>query len=278
MDMTLSRLQKTGARKCRTNLRAAALPLLLFAAVALLGCEAGLPRDQQALLNEGRAAYERREYTRAIGQLDRFLEVARQEPQIATALYLRGMSHAQGGRRTQAYTDLKNAVQRGADTDAGWRASVVLGTMYFEEERWAESANAYATGVPRMPDADGKDRALYHWGLACERAGRWSDSREPFSQLARRFPSSQYASAAARRLTQHPDFFAVQCGAFSVASNANNLVDQLRRNNLSAYVRRERRERGEMYVVLVGRYPSFSEARRQLEHVRTYAPKAVIWP
>ncbi len=269
-----------GAALRRLNFRTGlgGLWLLSGCLLVLTGCETGLPRDQQAMLNDGRAAYERREYARAISQLDRFLEVARQEPKIAEALYLRGMSHAQGGRRAQAYTDLRGAVQRGGNADASWRASVVLGTMCFEEERWADSAAAYAAGVPRMAEAEGKDRALYHWGLACERAGRWGDAREPFGQLAKQFPNSQYAAAASRRLAQNPDYYAVQCGAFSVVTNANNLVDQLRRNNLPAYVRRERRERGEMYIVLVGRYPSYSEARRQLEQVRVYVPKALIWP
>ena len=72
--------------------------------------------------------------------------------------------------------------------------------------------------------------------------------------------------------------FAVQAGVFNVKSNADRQVQQLRARNLPAMVQREVVQRQARYVVLVGPYPRYDDARRMLATVKQTVPDAVMWP
>lgn len=243
------------------------------------GCQPGLTREQQLMLDDGRRAYDAGQYSRAIQRLNVFLEKARGKPETAAALYLIGMSQAQIGQRSEAVRSLRIAAQSGTDVDTAWRAQVVLGTIFWEQEDWAQASEAWLDALPRIPDAaPEKETVLLRLGLSLERCGRWAESRGPFRQLADKYPSSSAADLARRRLLLNPDHFAVQCGVFTNQANAENLAASLRRANLAAFVRTEPRERRMLHVVLVGRYAGLGDARRGLELVQRYVPKATLWP
>ena len=75
------------------------------------------------------------------------------------------------------------------------------------------------------------------------------------------------------------EHFAVQCGAFRQRSNAESLRAELNGKALDAYIREETRGRTAMYVVLVGRYASYDNARAQLAMIKeNFAADALLWP
>jgi tetratricopeptide (TPR) repeat protein len=252
--------------------------ILLFAA----GCGPQLKPQQRALLDEARAAYDQQRYPVAISKLDAFLGQVKDHPAAGDAYYLRGLSQARSGQRASAYADLRSCVTVSDDSETVWRAYMLLGTMYFEDERWDDGLQALRAAAERMPDRAPKDTVLARLAMCFERTGRWVEARERYAQIAQRYPSGPYGDWARRRQLLKPDHFAVQCGAFSQSRNADTLVAGLKSRGFPAQVRSEPRERGTMQVVLLGRYASYEEARSALESLRVSASDLVrdpvIWP
>jgi tetratricopeptide (TPR) repeat protein len=254
-------------------------PLIVALLLILGGCADRLTKQQRVWLARGHEYYEREDFAQAIDHLSRFLGEVRDEPEVAQALYVRGMSQAKSGQRKQAYADLRRCVATPGDADTTWRAYVVLGTLHFEDWQWDRAAGALRAAAERMPTRQPKDWVLFHLGLCYERTGRWRAAPTPFYEITRTFPDGSYAEASRRRLRLHADHFAVQCGAFRVKENAETMRGNLARNGLDAYVRQEIRSRTPLYVVLVGRYATYEEASSQLATVREqFVSDALIWP
>jgi len=155
----------------------------------------------------------------------------------------------------------------------------VLGTLLFEDRQWDQAARNLEAAAQRMPEAPPKDAVVYRLGLCRERTGRWKAACDSFRYITRHFDGGHYLEAARRREQLKADHFAVQCGAFRQKSNAETLRGNLARKGLDAYLCEERRGRPALYVVLVGRYPGYEEAQRQLAMVREqFVSDAVLWP
>lgn len=252
---------------------------ILAAACPLFGCAAGLTREQRMSLDQGLDAYQQQHYAAAIDQLGDFLGEVADRPEVAQALYIRGLSHARRGERDEAYSDLHRSVaEPTATTETTWRAYLTLGTLYREDGRWRAGAESLQAAVTRMPDVAPKDTALWWLGLCRERSGDWPASRDAFAEILAKFPHGNYATAAQRRIWIKADHFAVQCGVFAVALNAEILERRLRGENLPAYTRVEPRRNGRRQVVLVGRLARYEDAVQQVAVVRKHVPDAVIWP
>lgn len=253
--------------------------IVAVVAVFVAGCGPHETRQQITQLHAGRQAFDEQRYTEAVDQLSRVIDAA--EPDATTlseALYVRGMAHAQAGQRAEAYRDLVRCVATTHSTDIAWRAYVVLGTLHFEDEQWADAMVAFRAAADRMPNRPPKDLVLFRLGLCYERIGQWRNARTAYAELVRRFPDGTYGDAARRKLNRNADYFAIQAGVFSVERNAEQQVRRLREHNLPATMRREIHNRLPRNVVLVGRYATYEEARRQLGVVRQYVPDAVLWP
>lgn len=245
--------------------------------VLLAGCNA-LTDRQRMLLAGGEQAYRDKQYEAAAQQLSTFLDEVRNRPEVARALYVRGMARALAGKRAWAQADLERAARETTDPQLLWQPAAALGTLHFEDENWDAAARAFSQAIERMPPAPPQDALLFRVGLCCERTGRWSAASTPYRRIVAQFPSGVYAEAAQRRLQINADHFAVQCGVFASMENANQLVGQLRKQNLRTYVQPEQRKGAACYVVLEGRYGSFREANQGLARVRGYVPQAVLWP
>jgi tetratricopeptide (TPR) repeat protein len=245
----------------------------------LTGCTQGLTRQQQLWLADGKRHFERKAYRRSIESLTRFLNEVRDQPEIGEASYIRGMSYAQAGDRPAAYADLGRAAAMKTQSDTVWRASVVLGTLYFEDRHWNEAARHFHEALVRMPPEKPRDAVLYRMGLCQERMGRWSAARPYYSELLAKFPRSGFADGARRRLRQNAQNFAVQCGAFRTRAFAERRNAELRQKGLETYIQEVVRGKTPLYVVLAGRYTSYDEAvAAQRAIKRDFVPDAVLWP
>jgi tetratricopeptide (TPR) repeat protein len=243
----------------------------------LAGCTA-LTDRQRALLAEGERAYRDKQYDAAVQNLSTFLDEVRRGPEVARALYVRGMARALSGKRAWAQADLERAARETTDPQLLWQPYAALGTLYFEDENWEAAARAFSQAIERMPAAPPQDALLFRLGLCYERTGRWSAALAPYRHIVAQFPTGVYAAGARRRTLLGADHFAVQCGVFASLENANDLVAQLRKQNLRTYVQPEPRKGSTYYTVLEGRYSSYQEANQGLARVRGYVPQAVLWP
>jgi len=244
------------------------------------GCAQGLSQQQRAWFTGGKDCYARKDYARAVESLGRFLIEVREGREAAEALYIRGMSNAQLGRRQMAYVDLRTCAQVAAGRpDMAAQAYVVLGTLHFEDEQWGAAAQSYRAAADRLQNTPPKDHVLFRLGICRERLGQWRLALGHYAELTRLFSSGQYVKPALRRLDLRADYFAVQCGAFRTQTNARNLVTDLTRKGLNVNIREETRGRTPLYVVLAGRYENYDDARGQLEMIKkNFVPDALLWP
>ena len=275
------------ARSCgnlpgmKSTLTASSPSLVAVVLTCLLsGCAgSGLTTAQQADLDQGLACYERNDYGRALAQLDRFLGEVEEGPEVAQALYIRGLCNAQLGRRSSAYADLHRCAELPTDTDIAWRNYIVLGTLYFEDEKWVQAAQSLRAAADRMPNAPPKDFVLFRLGLCHERMGQWQAALGFFGEIPRLFTSGAYLKAAQRRLRIKASHHAVQCGAFGEKANAQKLVTDLEQQGLEPYIFEETRGRAPLYVVLVGKYQSYDDVRGQLSMIKQhFVDDALLWP
>lgn len=258
-------------------IRIASCLALAAVALCLSGCT-GLTAQQSQWLQEGRDAAAREQYSFAIEKLTYFLNQVDARPETAQALYLRGRSYGRRGDIAQAVMDLRACVERDLDPEATWRAYIVLGTIYYEDGRWEDARQAFAAAAGRMPARPPLDAVLFRLGTCLERTGNWAAARQPYEDILKRFPSSNFAASARRRLEIAANFFSIQCGVFAQQQNAQNMVEDLRRKGFSAFVRREPRAGQLTHVVLVGQLETYDKALRQLGTLRQVVPDAVIWP
>ncbi len=247
----------------------------------LAGCTGGLTAEQRAWLAEGTDAYHQRRYATTIVRLSRFLEQVPDRPETASALYIRGLAYAQQGRRNEAYRDLHACVRRSDAAQVAWKAYVTLGVLYFEDQRWADARESFHAAITRMPPTTPADRrayVLYQLGICYERCGQWREAWRTFERIVRELPDTPQARDARRRVRLRADHYAIQCGSFSQRRNAENLVQQLELRRLRAAIREDPQPHGTRYLVLVGHYTTYEQARAALPHVREIVPEAFVWP
>lgn len=254
---------------------------LCLCLAGLAGCAGGLTAEQRAWLSEGTDAYHEGRYASAVARLSRFLEQVPDRPETARALYIRGLAYAKQGRRSEAYRDLHACVQRADAGEVAWKAYVTLGVLYFEDERWPQARESFHAAITRMPATAPADRrawVLYQLGICYERCGQWPQSWRTFERIVRELGDTPQADDARRRVRLRADHYAIQCGSFSQRSNAESLVRQLELRRLRAYIRPDPRPRGTRYLVLVGRYTTYEQARAALPRIRELVPEAFVWP
>ena len=124
---------------------------VLAIALVLLGCggetaEPASPADVQALIEQGRAAIDRRDYAAAIADLER---AVRGNAKSAEARFLLGNAYAQSDQLDRAATELAEAVRLDGDhTDA--RSN--LGVVYYRQGKLAEAQQAFEGALRQAPD------------------------------------------------------------------------------------------------------------------------------
>lgn len=246
-------------------------------ALALPGCS-GLKPNEVQWFKAAQEAYDKEQYRLAIQKFTPVIDQAAACPEVGTALLLRGYSFAKLGRRDAAIADLRLAALKNYDPDSTWLAYFALGTIHYEDGRWAAAGDAYAGAAERMPKRPPHDIALYRGGVAYERSGNWSRAKPLFRELLERYRGSQLAMQAERRLAADMDHFAVQCGAFGRRENADLQANQLRSRGFGVYVRQETRDGKPLFVVLVGPFPDYAAAQASLGRIRESVPDATIFP
>ncbi len=178
--------------------------IVLLGGLCLAGCTGQqISARQRTLLVDGEDAYRRQQFTQASDTLTRFVTgVSPGQEGYEKALYLRGMSYAQSGRRTQAYRDLEACVRTGQEEEIVWKAYVSLGTLRFEDQQWPAAALAYRAAADRMPDEPPKDTVLYRLAVCYERSGQPAKARLPLREVIDKFPTSVSGRSARQKLNR----------------------------------------------------------------------------
>lgn len=264
-------------RAGRTGRRA--WPTVIGAAVLLTcyGC-ADLPPAGRQMLLTAAGRYSAGQYGAAQQAAETFLRQYPGSPAAAEARYVRGLCRLRAEQPEAARADFAAAAEGAQRPDLRAYALAALGNLAFAAGDLGEAARYYARAEPDLPMRPPADEILYRYGLCLQRAGRWGEARRQFSRVLHHFGDRPAAAGARRAFNWPHDYFAIQCGVFRRADNAERAVADLGRRGIPAKAEYSSVEGEAAWRVLTGMYPTYEQARADLPRVRRAEPSAIIVP
>ena len=213
--------------------RGLAVALLM---AGLAGCQGALSPQAEQLLQSGYAASSRADHQAVVAKMDAFIAQNDRSRRADEAYYLRGLA------------------KYGLEDRAGARADLS------EENAYRE---ALANLSERQPPAD---HAYYRLGSVLQRQGRWEQADVQFSRVLFLFSDSELGQRARRRV--HSTAWTIQVAAYRQKARAVSTVESLEAKGLSADVKSALSETAVLFLVQVGRYPTYEQAEVALPSIK----------
>lgn len=196
----------------------------------------------------------------------------------AEALYWRGLSYIQTGRYEEAQADFLACMQRTNDPDLTAKVWMGLGVAYLAQANFPQASSAFSTALQRYPDHIRRDEALYKLALAHIYNANPQSAVPLLEDLSSNFPDSDFSELARDILAHGITGIAVQLGAFRNENAARTLAADLASRGINARVEPMSRRRVSLYAVRFGFYPSWDEAIRSVETLRSQGMEAIVFP
>ncbi len=256
---------------------------LLVTIVAMLcagltaGC-AGTLSPQAARQLEGcRQLYHSGDDAAASQCLTTFLQDKANKPAFDQAHYLRGLSRLRVGERAGAKADFNAALRNASDGDLEALALLELGQMAYEADDMARAENTLRQALANITEGEQPgDRTRYLLGCVLQRQGRWEDADLQFDRVIFQFEGSDLARQAGRKT--HCKAWTIQMGAYRKKNLAASAAERFRRNKITAFDNIIFDEHGPLFVVQIGRYPTYEQAVAELLVVRRQHAEAFVTP
>lgn len=255
------------------------LTSLCLGLVLLAGCEGSLTAADRVALSDAGRCVELGQYEPALTSLDRILREHDRAPEAAEAYYLRGLCRSRLGQMAPAANDFIQAADRGKDRrELEVKARASLAMIHYGWGNWDRAADLYARVVGELEDRPPTELILFYAGVSMQRCGRWAAGRVQLARILntpalreRPIAHDAYAKAA-----WPYDYFAIQVGSFQDAPRAEAAVRAFAQRGLDT--REEYRDATKRWLVLAGRYATYSEAQAALPYVRKFQADALVVP
>ena len=245
----------------RTFLIFAMAVLLIFSAFS---CQ--MPEDRQAerenpTFRAAERAYLSEQWNEAITLYNRFLQLNPNTQIADEAVYYRGRAYLKKGSHQAAAHDFEYARAQGKTSHIRALATIGLAETYFALERYSEAIYLYKTALAKYQSEIPADEALYRIGVGQQRLGNWQEASEAFTTLVKKYPSSDKAKDAARRIRLPGNFYSIQVGAFTNKSNADALASRLQQAGFEPLITTWDIEGQSWYYVRTGRFTKRTDAK-----------------
>lgn len=254
------------------------IPCLLAGALCLIaGCGEPTPDDIKQV-SDAEKAYRNGQHRDAVKRLDKYLAAFPEHPSSAEPYYLRAMCNTHLSNKVQAESDARHCIRLTKSRDLSAKAHATLATLLYEANRTAEAIPAFQNALAGLPDRSPKDLLTYRFGLCLQREGRWVEARKAFSDVYSKYPGTETSQNARRMHDWKHDFYAIQCGAYRDRGSADDAAKKLKAKGAASWVDTRPRTGETIYTVLVGRYPTYKQARDGLRQVQRHQRDAIIVP
>lgn len=264
-----------GGSARRDVLRIAAIGLL--GTVVVGGCTR-LPKSAIRQIDQANEAYRVGQYAEAERWATQAIAGHPSHPDVAEALYLRGLSRLRLGRRGEARSDCEDALALCKRRTLAGLLHVQLGHLDFQDGRYGRAAGRYRQALADLPRASRSDEFRYRYGQSLQRSGRFAEAIAVFRRVVAEHPSSRYAVMARRKVAWPHSYFAIQCGAYSDRSRAGAAADALRRRGIASVTVSRGDSASAPYLVHAGRYGAYSAATAALQSIRSIQRDAFVVP
>ena len=251
------------------------VPVLVMVLTA--GCMEFGPAEKQ-MLREADQMYRGGDLAGATTRCDRLIQNFGDAAEIAEAHYIRGLCRVQSRQFKAAIEDFEAATRKSKRDDLTALSRASWGSLAYEAGDWRGAHRLFSEALPKLPVSPPADELLYTAGMAAQRAGEWEDASRWFREIIHRFGNRPIATEA-RRMAQwrHP-YFAIQLGVFRSSTNAAEFVRKMRDQRVDAVQENMPRGGEAVWVVMAGRYRTYTDARQGLEQLRRIQSGAFIIP
>jgi tetratricopeptide (TPR) repeat protein len=261
--------------------RRAALPLTLLLLTFTPGCQPNTPD----VLRQGFAALKSRppNPTLALGAAQQQYQETPTGPLAAEALYLRGRAYEVYPARSQGESAAYLAAARTAYQQAlannpppGLRAYILasLGNVSFFQEDFPTSYQSFHDAYGDLDTEDARAWALYRMAVCTQRLGNFEAADKIFADVQSRYPNTLQARRASESTGARA--FYVRLGTYSSPIYAESASTGLRRQGFRG-ISIFQDPRG-LYLLRLGPYPTYAEARDAQRQLSRTHPDALIMP
>jgi len=241
------------------------------------GCNGAVGPEGRKILLAGYDAYRRGDDETAVQAASRFLRVYPRVQEASEAYYLRGLARIRSGQAEAGKGDLELALRFAKRKDLIARAHVRLGEMAYSSGDMSQAEAHFRSALANVaPDVPPADEAMYRLGCVLQRLGRWREADAMFGKVGYFFENTEVARRAGARIRAVR--WSIQVGAYAGVEGARDLRDRICRAGPIARIDRERRGDRVMFLVRVGSYSTYEQARGDLERVRRLKSDAFITP
>lgn len=258
--------------RCWYRLACAVSALIVTAA----GCNGTLSPEAKQLLLSGYASCNKGDDRATIRHMDEFLVANSRSRRANEAYYLRGLAKYHLKNHAGAKADLQAALSSPQHKESRMPALLAMGDLAYETDDIDLAAEMYRQALGLIGQGQKpSDHAHYRFGCVYQRQGRWGDADVQFSKVINFFRVSKLAGLARRRI--HCIAWTVQAGSFERKANAERLRKKLAESALAAEVQIDLQKGRLLYLVQVGRYPSYERAASLLPRVKRHSSGAFVF-
>lgn len=195
--------------------------------------------------------------------------------------YLKGLSQTQLARFRDARQTFEYMIERYPKGKRAFDGCVGIGDAFFLEGKYAESISSYNDALTNYPDSKNASVCYYKIGSAYHKLGSEDKAKEYFDKAKNSSPLSFESRMIPKDLGSSPglgamakpflspepsgeadagDYFYVQVGYFKSRTNAEGLIEKLKRKGYDSYLSTQIKGQSSFYKVKVGRFKTKPEA------------------
>jgi TolA-binding protein len=135
------------------------------------------------LFDYARTCMERDEYSRAVGEFDKFIHFFPKDPLVPSARYLIGMCYLKDKHQEIARKIFSQIIKSNPNSPLAGKALFMIGESYYQQAASKEAEYYFEQVIKKDPSQDLKNAALYRLGWTKMQYNKWPDASEIFSKV-----------------------------------------------------------------------------------------------
>jgi outer membrane protein assembly factor BamD (BamD/ComL family) len=250
---------------------------LALAAAISSGCT---PRQQA--LRASANALKQKDYDQTILLANEAMDEKPSPQEAAEALYLRGRAYEERPVSSQGQLDTNmqaarnsyvDALRRGPSKELSTYIRASLGKVAFFQDDFGTASQQLWLAYGDLKDPELKAASLYYMGKAQQRSGQFNDADQTLSNVAQRYPNTEWAKKAAA--SRGIRAFYVQLGAYANPKSAETMIKAMQQRGIRPAQATDAQGR---YLLRAGPFGSYAQAKQARQRLQDLVKDAFVVP
>jgi tetratricopeptide (TPR) repeat protein len=224
---------------------------------------------EQDMLNEN--------YARAISTARTVLGLPQSLTEKRRTNYLVGICYLKLGNGIRAREYFQKAMSDKADT---LTLDCLVGTAdsYYIESQYLEAAKRYDYILSKYRNIPNEANIFYKLAQSYYHSGDWAKAKKYYKKVKNSYPESFESEFSREILDKNCFYYTVQVGSFGNKSNADKLLQKLKKKRYPAFIDETKDNFDIFYRVRVGKFSDMQEARLYEDKLKEDGLPTKIYP